>query len=160
MRGQLTAVSVTFDEAVTLVPHALQMTTDLGIPVNLEAARLSSQDKVLSARIQDHLAAGSYSVAWRVQADDGHLESSTFSFSVAPSGVAHSGGAAVPSGPPPSGPGEPLWPVLVAAGLAVAGGVGAGLAVRRGLRLAGVGNALPDGHVMSPEDHESLRLPM
>jgi len=161
VHGNLTRISVTFSEAVTLVPHALRLTTDAGIPVNLETARLSHGGTVLSANVQDHLAAGHYAVAWRVQSDDGHLESSTFAFTIAAAGkdAQHSMPAAAPA-PTPSGPDEPLWPVLVAAGVALAGGLGAGLAVRRGLALAAARTGRHDGHAESPPDHESLRLPM
>ena len=159
--SNLTKVSVTFDEAVTLVPHALRMTTDRGIPVLLESAELSADHRVLSAQVQDHLAAGRYSVAWRVQADDGHLETSTFTFTIAGSGSAPQSQTAAPSSPlpAPATPGEPLWPVLVAAGIALGGGLAAGLAVRRGLRIA---SWTPDSaeHEASRRDHETLRLPM
>ena len=157
----LTKVSVTFDEAVTLVPLALRMTTDVGIPVSLESATLSADHKVLAAHVQDHLAAGQYSVAWRVQADDGHLETSTFTFTIAGTGSAPQPETAAPASPPPSpaAPGEPLWPVLVAAGIALGGGFAAGLAVRRGLRIA-AWTADSGEHEGSHRDHETLRLPM
>ena len=159
VHGTLTQVSVTFDEAVTLVPNALRLATDQAIPVNLETPRLSNGGKVLSARVQDRLASGGYVVAWRVQADDGHLESSTFSFSVAGSGGGHSAPAPLPTRPPPA-PGEPLWPVLVAAGIAIVGGAGAGYATRRGLRLVRAVPVASSRDAMSPRDHETLRLPM
>jgi methionine-rich copper-binding protein CopC len=156
----LTKVSVTFDEAVTLVPHALRLTTDVGIPVSLESPALSADHTVLTARVQDHLAAGSYSVAWRVQADDGHLESSTYSFRIAGNGSApQPKTSATPLAPPPPAPGEPIWPVLVAAGIALAGGVTAGVAVRRGLRIA-AWTPEPDEHGPLPRDHKTSRLPM
>ena len=160
VHGALTQVSVTFDEAVTLVPHALRMTTDRGIPVNLESARLSAGGKVLSAAVQDRLAPGGYAVAWRVQADDGHLVSSTFTFSVSPPAGGSAtvrAGRAAPA--PPPAPAEPLWPVLVAIGLALVGGLAAGVAVTRGLRVAAARNG-GDGYAASPQDHETLRLPM
>lgn len=158
VHGTLMRVSVTFTEAVTLVPHALRMTTDLGIPVNLETAHLSTGGTVLSANVQDHLASGHYTVAWRVQADDGHLETSTFTFAVA--GTAGAAGATKtqPVAPPPTD--EPLWPVLVAAGIALAGGVAAGFAVRRGLSLVRATPIPADEHRGSPSEHETLRLPM
>ena len=159
VHGTLTQVSVTFSEAVILVPHAMRVTTDRAIPVNLETARLSNGRTVLSARVQDRLAAGSYVVAWRIQADDGHLESSTFTFAVAASGATHATPVTLPTGPPPA-PGEPLWPVFVAAGIAVAGGLGAGVAVRRGLRLVRAVPVASSRDAMSPRDHETLRLPM
>lgn len=161
VHGTLTRISVTFSEAVTLVPHALRMTTDAGIPVNLETARLSAGDTVLSANVQDHLAAGGYAVAWRVQADDGHLESSTFSFKVAAAAgpaTTSAGKSRAPLTPPPAD--EPLWPVLVAAGIAVVGGAGAGFAVRRGLRLVRAAPLANASHTASPSDHDTLRLPM
>jgi methionine-rich copper-binding protein CopC len=159
VHGTLTQVAVRFDEAVSLVPNAMRLTTDRGIPVNLESPALTAKGKVLSAQVQDRLAVGGYSVAWRVLADDGHLESSTFSFAVAAAGAGQPTGSAIPTGPPPQQPGEPIWPVLVAAGLALAGGVGAGLAVRRGLRVATWGPDT-DRHLRSSPDHETLRLPM
>jgi copper transport protein len=160
VNGTITEVSVTFDEAVSLVPHALALTTDVGIPVALETPRLSDQGKVLSAQVQDHLARGRYAVAWRAQADDGHLENSTFSFSVA-AGAGQAAGTQTSAAPPPlpPAPADPLWPVFVAAGVALAGGVGAGVAVRRGLRVVAV-RGYADEHTVSRRDHETSRLPM
>lgn len=159
--GTLTKVSVTFDEKVVLVPHALRLTTDAGIPVNLETARLTTGGTVLSANVQDHLAPGHYAVAWRVQSDDGHLEKSTFGFDIAAAGNApHEPAPAAAPAPPPAGPDEPLWPVLVAAGVALAGGVTAGVAVRRGLMVAAGGPGSAGNHTESPAEHETLHLPM
>lgn len=157
VHGTLTKVSVTFDEAVTLVPNALKVTTDAGIPIQLETPRLLDHGKVLLGRIQDHLAAGRYAVAWRAQADDGHLESSTFSFAI---GAGTAPGAAMsPALPQPASPAEPLWPVLVAAGVALVGGVGAGLGVRRGLRLAALHASYSAGDASSHSERETFRLP-
>lgn len=161
VHGDLKRVSVTFDEAVTLVPHALRLTTDRGIPVNLEKARLTANGTVLSAHVQDHLASGHYAVAWRVQSDDGHLESSTFSFTVvaADRPVPAADAAQMTPLTPPS-PDEPLWPVLVAAAIALVGGLGAGVAVHRGLRLVRAVPIAPEGLGPSGVEHDSLRLPM
>jgi copper transport protein len=161
VHGNVTRISVTFSEAVTLVPHALRMTTDAGIPVNLETARLTHGGTVLSANVQDHLAAGDYAVAWRAEADDGHLESSTFSFAVA-GGAGTTARTHEEAAPPltPPGSDEPLWPVLVAAGIALLGGLAAGIAVRRGLRLVRAVPLTADMHAASPSDHDTLRLPM
>lgn len=161
VHGTLTRVSVTFSEAVTLVPHALRLTTDAGIPVNLETARLSAKGTVLAANVQDHLAAGGYAVAWRVQADDGHLESSTFTFDVgAAAGAAATSDETTPPTltPPPAD--EPLWPVMVAAAIALVGGAAAGLAVRRELRLVRAAPLADGSHTASPSNHDTLRLPM
>lgn len=152
VHGDVQMVSVQFDDAVTLVPYALAVTTDLGIPVALETPHIV-QGKTLEAFVQDHLASGRYIVAWRVQADDGHLESSSFSFTVATGSTASTDKQAAAS--PTPGPVEPVWPVLVAAGIAVAAGVGAGLAVRRGLRMA-AGNA-PAVHVTQNPDEYFVR---
>ena len=162
VRGTLTQVQVTFGEEVSLVPRALRVTTDVGIPVQLETPRLDKAGRVLSANVQDHLAAGGYAVAWRVMADDGHVESDTFTFSVAATGAGDrpAPAPAAAAGPPPSSPGEPLWPVFVAIGIAVVGGAGAGLVVRRGLRIAAAESAAAYEHSPSPEQHASSRLPM
>ena len=37
VHGDVTMISVRFDDVVTLVPHALVVTTDLGIPVQIES---------------------------------------------------------------------------------------------------------------------------
>ena len=153
VHGDLQTVSVWFDDVVTLVPHALVMTTDLGIPVALETPRIVA-GKTLEAFVQDHLASGRYVVAWRIQADDGHLESSSFSFTVT-AGSAPSTGQQVAAAPPTPRPGEPIWPVIVAAAIAVTAGAGAGLAVRRGLRMA-TGN-VPDVHVTQNPDEYFVR---
>ena len=161
VHGTLTQVAVTFDEAVELVPHALRVTTDVGIPIQLETPRLNKAGTVLSARIQDHLATGGYAVAWRVMADDGHVENDTFTFSVAAAGTGDRPTPATAAGaPPPTSPGEPLWPVFVAIGIALVGGVGAGLAVRRGLRIVAAESAAAYQHGASPEEHASSRLRM
>jgi copper transport protein len=162
VRIPLTRVSVWFDEPVTLLPHALGVTTDLGIPVTLETPRLI-HGTLLTAALQDRLAPGRYAVAWRVQADDGHIESDSFTFVVASAGAqaptTSAGPAQLPPAPAPA-PGEPIWPVLVAAGIAVAGGLAAGVAVRRGLRLAGLGAAAASRDSASPPERETFRLPM
>jgi methionine-rich copper-binding protein CopC len=135
---EVTQVWVRFDDVVSLVPRALTVTTDLGVPINLEAPRLVG-GKTIKAFVQDHLAAGHYAVGWRVQADDGHVESGSFTFAVARSqGDAPPGSrAAAPgAGPPLPAGDDPVWPVLVAAGVAVAAGAGAGIAVHRGLQVA------------------------
>ena len=158
VHGNLTRIAVTFSEKVTLVPHALRMTTDRGIEVNLEAARLNANGTVLSANVQDHLATGHYAVAWRVEADDGHLETSTFAFAVAAAGAAPTSDADTPVAPPPAD--EPIWPVLVAAGIAVVGGLAAGVAVRRGLTLVRTVPIAAEQHAESSPEHDTLRLPM
>jgi methionine-rich copper-binding protein CopC len=135
VQGALSHLSLGFDEAVTLVPHSVSVTTDLGVPVALDAPVLRG-GRTVTANLQDQLAAGRYVLAWRVRSDDGHIESATFFFSVAiATGSAPvDRSSATGALPQPMSPAEPVWPVLVAAGLAVAAGLGAALVVRRGLR--------------------------
>jgi methionine-rich copper-binding protein CopC len=143
---RMTHVSVTFDEEVDLIPRALVLTTDLGVPVALDAPRLIDGREV-RADLQDSVAPGRYAVGWRVRADDGHVESGSFHFRLV--GAAAADKAATPGRtttavPPMPEPDEPIWPVLVAAGLALAAGLGAAVVVRRGLRsLAAPGPLYP-----------------
>jgi len=168
VQGTLRQVTITFNEEVTLVPHALRVTTDMGIPIQLEDPRLSHGGTLLAANVQDHLAPGGYAVAWRVMADDGHLESDSFTFTLAgggPGGDTGTGArptleSATGSPAPPPSPEEPLWPVFVAIGIAIVGGSGAGLAVRRGLRVAAAESVAVPDHAASREAHASSRLPM
>lgn len=151
VHGDVKTVSVEFDDVVTLVPHALVVTTDLGIPVALESPRVA-QGKILEAFVQDHLAPGRYVVAWRIQADDGHVESANFGFTVAGAAAASGGHqAALPA--TPTSPGQPIWPVIVAAAIALAAGAGAGVAVRRGLRIAAAGNVPPVHVTQNPDEY-------
>lgn len=136
-------VSVAFDDPVTLVPAALRVLTDRGRPVAVAPAHVVG-GTLLTARVRDHLAAGHYHVTWRIRSDDGHIESSTFSFAVAGGGVSPGyATAADPPATPPAAPGEPTWPVVVAAALAVLAGLGAALVVRRGLQALGGSAAYP-----------------
>jgi methionine-rich copper-binding protein CopC len=152
VHGALGHVSLGFDESVTLVPRSVSVTTDLGVPVALDAPVLRG-GRTVTANLQDQLAAGRYVLAWRIRSDDGHLESGSYFFSI----VLASGSAPVDRSVPragavprPASPTEPVWPVLVAAGLAVAAGLGAAIVVRRGLRAvtgapAGDGAGPPPG---------------
>jgi len=164
VQGTPRQIVITFNEAVDLVPHALRVVTDLGLPIQLEDARLSRGGTVLLAHVQDHLAAGGYAVAWRVLADDGHIESDTFTFTVAGGGTGTGERPTLQSAAgkaaPPSSPQEPLWPVFVAVGIALLGGAGAGLVVRRGLQIAAADGAAAYDHAASREGHVSSRLPM
>lgn len=151
VHGDVKTVSVLFDDVVTLVPHALVVTTDLGIPVALESPRIV-QGKTLEAFVQDHLAPGHYVVAWRIQADDGHIESSSFGFTVAGAAAPTSGHQEASPTTPPS-PREPIWPALVAAAIALAAGIGSGVAVRRGLRLAAAADVAAVHVTQNPDEY-------
>jgi copper transport protein len=149
-------VSVTFDEPVDLIPRALVLTNDHGIPVPLEPARLVN-GRELRADLPNPADAGGFAVVWRVRTDDGHIESGSFRFELGVAAAASHGAdmAAAPAAPM-SDPAEPLWPVLVAIGLAAAAGVGAFVVVRRGLRaFVTAGGAYPGDPITraSPEEH-------
>lgn len=73
------AVTLTFDEAVTLAPHAVRVVDATGAPVRTE---VSGHDAVVSARLPGELTEGTYVVTWRVISDDGHPVAGSFSFSV------------------------------------------------------------------------------
>src|ERR1044072_7523613 len=60
---RLTHVSVTFDEPVEVIPRALVLTTDLGVPVALDSARLID-GRTLRADLQDTVAPGRYLAGW------------------------------------------------------------------------------------------------
>jgi methionine-rich copper-binding protein CopC len=161
---RLTHVSVTFDEAVELIPRALVVTTDLGVPIALDSPRLSKDGLVLRASLQDAVGPGRYSAGWRVRSDDGHIESGNFQFRLtgtSPAGGTAGGRSSTTANPPSMAPGEPVWPVLVAIGLAIAAGLGAAIVVRRGLRALSAPDAeyprepiitaSQDEHAPSPE---------
>lgn len=150
--SRLTHIAVRFDEAVTLVPRALSLTTDLGVPVALDRPLLL-HGRLLRAGLQDSVAPGRYVVVWRVEADDGHVESGTFRFRLRAAAASRPPGRTRARAASPA-PADPVWPVVVAAGIAVAAGVGAGVVVRRGLRTLGLGGPLypPDSHAPSQDE--------
>src|SRR4051794_24985838 len=143
-------VTLRFDDPVALVPHALTVTTDLGEPVTTDPPAVTGGGKILHATLQAALAPGGYVVAWRIRSDDGHIESSTFTFTMLGAAAGGSPGRqATPpaqAGLPAPGlpaPGQPVWPVLVAAGVALLAGLGAAAVVRRGLRLVSAAAVTP-----------------
>lgn len=142
-----TRLAVVFDDPVTLVPHALQLTDASGALIHLDPPHVSADGTTLGAGVHEHLAAGDYRVAWRVRSDDGHIETGDFTFDVAGSDAGAGGSssagdppAQAPTHPPamtaPPEPAQPVWPVATAAALAAVAGIGAGLAVHRSLRAA------------------------
>jgi methionine-rich copper-binding protein CopC len=157
VHGALSHVSLGFDEAVTLVPRSVSVTTDLGVPVALDAPVLRG-GRTVTVALQDRLSAGRYVLAWRVRSDDGHIESSSFPFTVAAANGSAPADRTAAAGalPAPVGPGEPVWPVLVAAALALAAGLGAALVVRRGLRAVS-GGAEPYGEARNGRSGGSSR---
>jgi hypothetical protein len=132
---RLRAITLTFDDAVQLVPRSLVVTGVNGAPLPTAAPQLASS-RVLQAKLLDRLRPGHYVVAWRILADDGHIESGSFGFSV----VRGAAAPATPTAPPV--PAQPVWPVVVAAVLAVAALGGAALVVGRGARAVQLGELL------------------
>jgi methionine-rich copper-binding protein CopC len=156
---RLTAVTLTFDDVVQLVPRSLVVTGASGVPLTTAPVQLLSS-RVVQARLLDRLTAGRYLVAWRVLADDGHIESGSFGFQVAAGAAQHPAA----TGAPPADA-QPVWPVVVAATMAVIALLGAALVVRRGSRaIAAAGgperypaNSSVGERDSSPSDHDLLR---
>ena len=92
------AVTFTFDDVVQLPPAALRVTGPHGAPVTVHAMQPNS--KTLQGMFPRTLAAGAYSVRWRIVADDGHIVSGKLRFSVR-AGATHAATAAAPRTPPP-----------------------------------------------------------
>jgi methionine-rich copper-binding protein CopC len=72
-------VSVRFGEAVLT---GLVSVTHRGAMVNAKTSGLAPGKKRLRATFSRKLAAGKYTVSWRVKADDGDIQRGTFSFTV------------------------------------------------------------------------------
>jgi copper resistance protein C len=158
--GRLSVISVVFDDPVRVVPRSLVVTGATGAPQTIGAPRVVA-GRILEATVSDRLPAGRYFVGWRILADDGHIESGSFGFTVAAAGGVASADTAAPLPPAPS---EPVWPVVVAASMAALACLGAALVVVRGLaavRAADVGHPHPaDGTLIttaSPRDRTASR---
>jgi copper transport protein len=86
-------VILTFDEAVFPARDAIRLYDDRLAPVQIgETFHPPGVGKLVAARVTRSLPAGTYTVAWRVTSDDGHVVAGQFTFSVdhptAVSGVA------------------------------------------------------------------------
>jgi methionine-rich copper-binding protein CopC len=154
--GRLKVISVVFDDPVRVVPRSLVVTGATGAPQTIGAPRIL-EGRVLQAKLSDRLPAGRYFVGWRILADDGHIESGSFGFSVVAGGGMSSSAAGADSVPP--APAEPVWPVVVAAAMAALAVLGAAVVVIRGLsavRAVGAPILYPDdveGSRTSARDH-------
>lgn len=114
------AVSLVFGEAVTIGGRALTLVDAAGSQVPVHEARTVRDGRMVTARLDTPLAAGTYRVRWRVTGQDGDLVEGEYRFAV---GVALSGAGPIATGPGVSWPTVPLRWVLFA-GLAVAlGGI-------------------------------------
>ena len=130
----LLSIRLRFDDVVTLVPHAIVLTDASRRVVQTQAAHVV-RARSLEAMLSGPLPADDYTVSWRVLADDGHIESGRFGFSVVASPARDPVRKTAAATRPPS-PQQPAWPVAVAIALAVVAGAGAFTVVRRGLRAA------------------------
>ncbi|GAA1194546.1 hypothetical protein GCM10009608_32490 [Pseudonocardia alaniniphila] len=95
-----TALSLDFDQSVTIGATPMELTDTAGAPHSVGPAMLSLGGRRLSAPVPAQLANGGYRIRWEVTADDGDLVSGTITFTVGPGAIAPaggSGGAAVES---------------------------------------------------------------
>ena len=130
--GRLKAITIVFDDPVEVVPRSIVLTGSTGAPQTIGAPRVVDKH-ILQASLSDRLPDGRYLVGWRILSDDGHIESGSFGFTVTPSGAAPASQGNVEAGALPSAPGQPTWPVVVAAVMAAVACLGAALVVARGL---------------------------
>jgi copper transport protein len=124
------AITLTFNEQVTLVGTPVTLAGPGGRKIALGAAREGSGRSVVTVPVTSQLPDGVYTVSWQVISADGDLVGSQYEFAVGPA-PASLGSAAAAA---PSTPGQ--WPLVAArwllfAGLAAAlGGLaGRGLAM-------------------------------
>ena len=156
--GRLKVISVVFDDPVEVVPRSLVVTGSTGAPQTIGAPRVVDKH-ILEAPLSDRLPAGRYLVGWRILSDDGHIESGSFGFTVTLSGAAPAGQPAAAGGGMPAAPGQPTWPVVVAAVMAAVACLGAALVVVRGLaavRAASVVDLTEPGAGPDPYADESV----
>src|SRR6266496_2193134 len=119
------AITLTFDEPVTLAGSPVTLTGPGGHRTRLSAARQGQGRAVVTVPVPGRLPDGVYTVAWQVISADGDPAGSAFRFAVGPEPATLGNALAGPSTPG-------LWPLAAArwllfAGLAIALG---GLAAR------------------------------
>lgn len=73
------AVTLTFDEPVTVVGDGVQAYDAAGDPLEVDA---SARDEVVTTELPDGLADGTYVIAWRVVSSDGHPVAGSLTFHV------------------------------------------------------------------------------
>src|SRR6266576_5866431 len=141
--GPPKAITLTFDEPVTLAGPPVILTSAAGHRVAVGPARQSRGRAIVTVTVPGRLADGVYTVTWQVVSADGDPVNSAFRFAVGPAPAALSTAAMSAQ---PSTPG--LWPLAVArwllfAGLAIALGGLAGWGLARRYRGAGPGPLPP-----------------
>ncbi len=108
-------ITLTFNEAVTLVGTPVTLAGPGGRKITLGAARESGGRSVVTVPVPGRLPDGVYTVSWQVISADGDLVGSQYEFAVGPAPASLGGAAAVA----PAAPGQ--WPLAVARWLLFAG---------------------------------------
>jgi copper transport protein len=126
-----TAITLTFNEQVTLVGTPVTLAGPGGRKIAVGAAREGGARSVVMASVAGRLPDGVYTVSWQVISSDGDVVGSQFSFAVGPAPAALGSVAAAA----PSTPGQ--WPLAVARWLLFAG-LAAALGGLAGRALAGL----------------------
>jgi methionine-rich copper-binding protein CopC len=98
VQGPLTAVRLTFDEAVG-TPAFIAVTGPKG---RVDTGGTKVDHAVVSVGLKDSLPAGRYTVAFRVVSDDGHPVESSYTFQVKAAAVAPAEPSATPLAPAPA----------------------------------------------------------
>src|SRR6266568_687239 len=125
------AITLTFNEPVTLVGTPVTLAGPGGRKIALGAARESGGRSVVTVPVAARLPDGVYTVSWQVISADGDLVGSQYEFAVGPAPASLSGAAVAA----PSTPGQ--WPLAVARWLLFAG-LAAALGGLAGRGLAGL----------------------
>src|SRR5260370_23887128 len=103
-----TVITLTFNQAVTLVGTPLTLAGPGGQRIGLGAGRESAGRSMVSVPVTGHLTDGVYTVSWQVISSDGDLVGSEFRFAVGPAPASLGSALAAAA---PSTPGQ--WPTAV-----------------------------------------------
>jgi copper transport protein len=125
------AITLTFNEPVTLVGTPVTLTGPVGRKIALGTARESGGRSVLTVPVPSRLPDGVYTVSWQIISADGDPINSQYEFAVGPAPASLASAAASA----PSTPGQ--WPLAVARWLLFAG-LAAALGGLAGRGLAGL----------------------